>query len=532
MRLWTKLVLAALAPALLVVPASAEPAGTAVGDATCAPVPVSAPAGARIESVRAEHHPGGTVTFPQTPFSAPAPIADVPPYCQVTVTLTHDGNDHVTVAVALPGTGWTGRLQAVGGSAYAAGDFGAPLVQAVKDGYAGVTTDAGVSSNPLDTGWALTTGGEVDTTLLTNFATRSAHESAVIGKAVARAFYGRPVSYSYWNGCSTGGRQGYAEAQEHPRDFDGVLANAPAVDWTRFAVATLWPQTVMHNDRHFPADCVLTAFRRAAIAACDPHDGVTDGVTDQPADCGYDPRALVGATVLCAGEEVTVTAEDAEVVRKIWAGPTDPRGRSLWSGLPKGADFAWLARTEHDENGVPSAPGFPVAVAWVRSFLAKQPGFDTSTITYERFTELFHQSVREYDDVIGTSDPDLGGFRRAGGKLLTFVGTADQLIPPGGTIAYRDRVERRLGGADRVNDFYRLFLAPGVEHCGGGSGPAPTNPLGALVDWVEHGRAPSTLPAATADGSRTRDLCAYPQVSRYRGHGDPAVASSYRCTRR
>ncbi|MEV1121367.1 tannase/feruloyl esterase family alpha/beta hydrolase [Actinosynnema sp. NPDC049800] len=105
-------------------------------------------------------------------------------------------------------------------------------------------------------------------------------------------------------------------------------------------------------------------------------------------------------------------------------------------------------------------------------------------------------------------------------------------MPPGGTIAYRDRVERRLGGADRVNDFYRLFLAPGVEHCGGGSGPAPTNPLGALVDWVEHGRAPSTLPAATADGSRTRDLCAYPQVSRYRGHGDPAVASSYRCTRR
>src|SRR5687767_1796988 len=153
MRLWTKLALAALAPALLVAPASAEPSGT-THNATCAPIPLSAPAGARIEAVRAEPRPGGTVTFPQTPFSAPAPIADVPPYCQITVTLTHDGHDHVTVAVALPGTGWTGRLQAVGGSAYAAGDFGAPLVQAVKDGYAGVTTDAGVSSDPLDTGWA------------------------------------------------------------------------------------------------------------------------------------------------------------------------------------------------------------------------------------------------------------------------------------------------------------------------------------------------------------------------------------------
>lgn len=533
MRLWTKLVLAALAPALLVVPASAEPAGRAVGDTTCAPVHVSAPAGARIEAVRAEHRPGGTVTFPQTPLSAPAPITDVPPYCQLTVTLTHDGNDHVTVAVALPGAGWTGRLQAVGGSAYAAGDFGAPLVQAVKDGYAGVTTDAGVSSNPLDTSWGLTADGAVNTTLVTNFATRSVHESAVIGKAVTRAFYGRPVSYSYWNGCSTGGRQGYAEAQDHPRDFDGILANAPAVDWTRFAVATLWPQTVMHNDRHFPSDCVLAGFRRAAIEACDPADGVTDGIIDRPEDCRYDPRTLVGTTLLCTGgAEVTVTAADAEVVRKVWAGPTDPRGRSLWAGLPKGADFGWLAGTQVDENGVPSAPGFPVATAWVRTFLAKQPSFDTATITYERFVELFHQSVREYDEVIGTSDPDLTGFRWAGGKLLTFVGTADQLIPPGGTLAYRDRVERRMGGADRVNDFYRLFLAPGVEHCGGGAGPAPTNALGALVDWVEHGRAPATLPAATADGSRTRDLCAYPRVSRYRGYGDPAVASSYRCALR
>lgn len=535
MRLRTKLAaavvpLAALIPLVVVAPAeSAVP--TTGTTPTCAPIPVPAPAGARIEAVLAEHRPGGTVTFPATPFSAPAPITDVPAYCQITVTLTHPGgNDRVTIAVALPDTGWTGRLQAVGGSAYTAGDFGAPLVQAVKDGYAAVTTDAGVPLTFLDTGWALS-GGVIDKTLVTNFATRSVHESAVIGKDVTRAFYGRPVSYAYWNGCSTGGRQGYSEAQRHPDDFDGILANAPAVDWARFAVATLWPQTVMYNDRHFPRDCVLTGFRRAAIAACDPRDGVTDGIIDRPEECDYDPRGLVGTTVLCAGEEVTVTARDAEVVRKVWAGPTDASGRSLWAGLPKGADFAWLAGTRPDENGNPSAPGFPVAVGWVQTFLAKQPGFDTSTITYRQFTDLFHQSVREYDGIIGTSDPDLRGFRRAGGKLITFVGTADQLIPPGGTLAYRDRVERRMGGADRVNDFYRLFLAPGVEHCGGGAGPVPTNPLGALVDWVEHGRAPATLPAATLDGSRTRDLCPYPKVSRYRGQGDSAVASSYRCTR-
>jgi hypothetical protein len=191
-----------------------------------------------------------------------------------------------------------------------------------------------------------------------------------------------------------------------------------------------------------------------------------------------------------------------------------------------------VATTTPDANGTLSAPGFEVAAGWVRTFLKKQPGFDTSKITYPEFTGLFRQSVREYDKIIGTSDTDLSDFRRAGGKLLTYVGTADQLIPPGGTLKYREEVESRMGGAQRVNDFYRVFLAPGVEHCGKGVGPVPTNPLGALVNWVEHGKAPATLPAATPNGSLTRDLCPLPQVSRYTGHGDPAVASSYRCANR
>jgi hypothetical protein len=500
-----RLFLAATVPLLLTAVTQLAPAAAATP--SCAAVAVPAPPGAKIESVTAE---------PKTAF------------CQVTVTLTHDGHDHVRVAVALPDHGWTGRLQAVGGSAYAAGNFGAPLEQAVKDGYSAVTTDAGVSENGLDTSWALTADGRVDRTLLTNFATRSAHEEAVLGKAVTERYYHRPVTYSYWNGCSTGGRQGYSEAQKYAGDFDGILANAPAVEWTQFAVATLWPQVVMNNEHDFPSTCVLSAFQKAAIQACDARDGVTNGIVDQPDECGYDPRRLVGTKVVCDGREFTVTAADAEVMRKIWAGPTDERGRRLWFGLPKGADYTWLAGTQPRPDGTLYAPGFPVAVQWVQSFLEKQPGFDTSALTYGEFAELFRQSVREYDAVIGTSAPDLTAFRRAGGKLLTVVGTADQLIPPGGALVYRTQVERLLGGPQRVNDFYRLFLAPGVQHCGGGDGAQPSNPLGALVDWVEHGRAPATLAAATADGKATRDLCAYPRVSRYTG-GDPASASSYRC---
>ncbi|WP_329064555.1 tannase/feruloyl esterase family alpha/beta hydrolase [Amycolatopsis sp. NBC_01480] len=502
-KLLTALPLAAL---LVTAVVQLAPGASAAGPA-CAAVPVSAPAGAKIESVLAEAKTGE------------------PAYCAMTVTLTHPGaGDHVKVEVALPMTGWTGRLQAVGGSAYAAGDFGAPLVQAVKDGYSAVTTDAGVLSE-LDTSWALTAPGQVNRPLLTNFATRSVHEAALIGKDVTQRFYQRPVTYSYWNGCSTGGRQGYAEAQDYAADFDGILADAPAVHWAQFAVATLWPQTVMNAEHDFPSSCVFTAFRQAAIKACDAQDGVTNGVVDRPDECGYDPRGLIGAKVVCEGREITVTAADAEVMRKIWAGPTDERGRKLWDGLPKGADSSWLAGT----GDSPYATGFPVAVQWVQSFLAKDPGFDVSKLTYAQFAAVFRQSVREYDDVIGTADPDLSAFRRAGGKLLSWVGTDDQLIPPRGTLAYRTAVERTMGGAQRVNDFYRLFLAPGVEHCGGGVGAVPSNPLGALVDWVEHGKAPATLAAVTTDGKQARDLCAYPRVSRYTGRGDPAVASSYRC---
>jgi hypothetical protein len=504
------------------------------GAGVCAAFPVSAPQGARIQSVQAVAQPGGTVSFPASQVDAAITYTDVPAYCQVTVTLTHPGaNDHVTVQVDLPERGWTGRLQAIGGSAYTAGDFGAPMVGAVHDGYVAVTTDAGVPLTYVDTSWGLTAPGKVNTPLLTDFATRSVHEEAVLGKSVTQTFYHRMASYSYWNGCSTGGRQGYAEAQDYPADFNGILADSPAIDWTQFEVATLWPQTVMYSLHDFPTNCEFAAFQHAAIAACDGNDGAVNGVIDDPDACGYDPRSLIGATIPCDGTNVTVTATDAEVVREIWNGPTDAAGDRLWPGLPKGADFSLLAGTTVDANGNPSAPGFAVPVGWVRTFLAKQPGFDTATITKSQFVNLFYQSVREYDGIIGTSDPDLSGFRATGGKLLTVIGNEDQAIPPDGSLGYRHEVDALFGDANRVNDFYRLFLDPGVGHCGAEpAGPVPTDPLGALVNWVEHGKAPATLPAALTDSSgqltATRNLCAYPMVSRFTG-GDPTSAASYRC---
>ncbi|WP_431899310.1 tannase/feruloyl esterase family alpha/beta hydrolase [Nonomuraea sp. bgisy101] len=514
--------------------ASAGTASAAAAPFTCSSISVNAPAGTSVESVTAVSREAGTVTVqPVPPFTEVVKIPDVPAYCDVTVTLTHPGvGDHAKVRVWLPETGWTGRFQAVGGSAFAAGDYGAGLAGAIKSGYAAATTDAGVGTY-LDTSWALNSDGEVDTALLKNFADRSQHEMAVVGKQVVNEVYGRPVSYSYWNGCSTGGRQGYMEAQRHPGDFDGILATAPAINWDEFEVATLWPQVVMNEENTFPSPCEFNAFKEAAVKACDPLDGAPDGLIGDPATCAFDPRQLIGKSVECGGEQETITAADAAVVRKIWAGPRTPSGTKLWSGIPIGAGFD-LAGTRIDADGKRVGAPFPVPAIWVSTFLKRQPSYDLSTITYAEFVKLFEQSQTEYDTIIGTDDPDLSAFRRSGGKLLTWHGQADQLIPAQGTVDYRRRVERAMGGAGKVDDFYRLFLAPGVDHCAGdtSTGPKPTDALGALTAWVEQGKAPQTLSAAIKDSSGktvTRELCRYPYVSRYTGHGDPADAGSYSC---
>jgi hypothetical protein len=528
------LMAAAVPAAAALVPMAANAvthdSGSAAASA-CAAVPVAAPSGTTVEKVTAVANAGGTVTFPPAPPLPGYPaIEDVPAWCDITVTVSHPGaNDHVTIKVSLPQDrkAWNGRFQATGGSAYLAGEFLHPLVAAVKDGYVGAATDAGVGSNPLDvSGWALTSTGEVNTPLLKNFASRSLHDMAVVGKNVTKNFYNRPVSYSYWNGCSTGGRQGYAEAQDHPTDFQGILAKAPAVSWDRFAVATAWSQAVFNEQKVQPTSCELESFNTAAVKACDTDDGVKDGIIDDPQACHWDARRLVGTTVICDGKKITISKAVADAVDKIWAGPVSSSGTKLWYGPNKGASFDSLAS--------PGKPFF-VSSAWVAYFVTHNPSFDLSKIDYRSFEQLFRSSQKQFNDIIGTDDPNLSEFAKAGGKLLSWHGQADQLVPTQGTVDYREHVNRIFGGNKNVDDFYRLFLLPGVNHCAGAGniGPAPTDDLGALVDWVEKGQAPATLATSTApaaDGTTiSRNACRFPMVARYTGHGDTASAANYRC---
>jgi feruloyl esterase len=503
-----------LAAAVYLPTASAEPRTPASTPLDCMTTSVTAPPGTRVESVTAVRQEGGTV---HGGGILGGTVTGVPAYCEVTVTLTHPGDgDHARIRTWLPVTGWNGRLQALGGTAFAAGDNGTGLATAVKNGYAATPTDAGV----------------VNTALLKNFASRSQHEAAVVGKEVVDAVYGRAAAYSYFTGCSTGGRQGYMEAQRYPDDYDGILADAPAVNWDRYVLATLWPQVVMNNEKTYVTGCELDAFTAAAAKACDTLDGARDGLVNDASRCDFDPRRLIGTKVLCEGRELTVTAADAAVVRKIWDGPRTASGRKLWSGVPVGADLKGLAGTTADADGNLEGAPFQVPAHWAASWVEKDPSFDVSSLTYSRFTELFHRAVAEYGPVMDTDDPDLSAFRESGGKLLTWQGQADQYIPPQGTVDYRRRVVRDMGSAKKVDDFYRLFLAPNTDHCGLDGQDGSTDGLAALTAWVEHGKAPRILPATlvNTEGKRLeRDLCAYPQVSRYQGHGDPSLATGFRC---
>jgi len=508
-----------LAAAVYLLPnASADTGSSASAPFNCSSVPVKAPAGTNVESVTAVSQPGGTV---KGTGILGGTVSDVPSYCEVTVTLTHPGDgDHAKVRTWLPAkASWTGRFQALGGAAFAAGDNNPGLATAVKQGYAASTTDAGVG-DAIDSTWALNSEGKVNTALLKNFAERSQHETAIVGKAVVDAVYGKAPSYSYFNGCSTGGRQGYMEAQRHPDDYDGILADAPAINWDEYVPATLWPQVVMNEEKTHPTDCEFKAFNQAAIKACDTLDGAKDGLIADASRCNYDPRRLIGTKVDCEGKQETITAAEAAVVRKIWDGPRTTSGKKLWYGVPIGADLF---------NGLAGPAPFKVPADWTAKWVAKQPGLDTSKLTYSQFTKLFKQSQAEYDKVIGTDDPDLSAFRKSGGKLLTYHGQSDQFIPTAGTVDYRERVERNLGGSQQVDDFSRLFLAPGTVHCGLNG---KVDDLTALTKWVEQGKAPKTLSATLTNASGqalTRDLCRYPLVSRYSGHGDITDAGSFRC---
>ncbi|KAJ4352747.1 hypothetical protein N0V95_003965 [Ascochyta clinopodiicola] len=460
-------------------------------------------------------------------------------FCQVKVHLTHQGtNDRVLVEAWLPLThnDWNGRFQATGGGGFETGMFGAHLGRAVLDGWAAVSTDGGSGSDTFsqheDISWALKgKDGSLDWNLLHNFASRSAVDQIGIGKTITELYYGKPPHHSYWNGCSTGGRQGYMIAQKHPHLLDGILAAAPAFNFVNLVTGEFWPQLVMNQQKRFLSNCEFEYFRTQAIEKCDMLDGVRDGIIDDPASCDFDPFEIVGNEIECDGKHVDITVEMATVVDHILKGPKQAPWGPIFYGLNHGSQFVALANISIAEDGTRSQRPFGICESWMKNIILRNPEARLDHLDITTYFGHWAQANYELGGLLNTADPDLSLLKASNTKLLTWHGIDDAGIPYQNTVEYRKRVEGVMGGAHAVDQYYRLFLAPGVDHCGGGLGAMPKS-LETLVDWVENGEAPETMEAetTTARGELvTRNLCAFPGKSKYLGIGDANRASSWSC---
>ncbi|MFI5898526.1 tannase/feruloyl esterase family alpha/beta hydrolase [Actinoplanes sp. NPDC051513] len=452
--------------------------------------------------------------------SAVPATGPVPTHCAIQLYVTNPpARDRVNVAVWLPDK-WNGRFQGTGGGGFVGGNPTTTPGPALQAGYAVAATDTGHTGGSGS--FALNTDGTLNWQLIADNGYLGIHEMTVSAKALVRTFYAKFGFRSYFNGCSTGGRQGLMEAQRYPDDYDGIAAGSPAINWTKLHPSQLWGQLQMLLAGNPIPTCKLAAATQAAIKACDSFDGLTDGIVADWQHCRFDARSIVGTETTCG----TITNGDAELINKMWDGPRGTDGTQLWYGLERDADLTALNN---------AAGPFAITLDWFRYFLKQDPAFDWRTLTYDQYLLLFQQSVLQYQAVIATDDPDLSAFRDSGGKVVFWHGTADQLIYFRGSVDYYQRVEAAMGGPSRTGKFARFFVAPGVTHCGGGAGAAPVDVLSAVVAWVEKGTAPDVLAGRRTDATGnvvlTRPICRYPLIATYTGSGPADDQKNFTCTR-
>jgi hypothetical protein len=452
-------------------------------------------------------------------------------HCLVELVYGEHARQSIAIRIGLPlnsidgGRGgvegaWNGRTLGMGGGG-CAGNL--EVTGPVDAGYVGSGTDGGHAGGDCEPG--VNDDGTYNLQFINDFIRNGIKQQVLLMKSVAGAYYGKRPDYNYWNGCSTGGRQGYLLAQELPGELDGILANAPALYWTRLVTPGIWGQIVMKELVGGPiAAGKLNRATASAVAACDGADGVADGIIDDPRTCSFSARANVcGAPTAPARD--CLTAAEAQAIDRIWDGPRNARGDRIGFGLERGARLQDLHGDEP----------FDLAVTQLH-WSKRSRHFDWRRVTIASFAEIAQESSRgiaDMTDAVGNLDE----FRRRGGKLLTFVGVSDELINPRAAIDYYRRMAVRYGGrksADfqALQGFYRLFRGPGVAHCAEGVGPQPQRLFEALVDWVEKGVAPERILAEGGPAGappRSRPLCPYPQTAVYNGRGSTDDAASFHC---
>jgi hypothetical protein len=476
------------------------------------------------------------------PELGPARTVQLPAFCRVQGVLRPTPDSSIAFEVWLPANGWNGRFLGVGNGGFAGAIGYSSLVAAVQGGYAAASTDTGHKAAGTDASWA-----EGHPEKVVDFGWRAVHLTAVAGKGLTSEVYGEPPRRSYFESCSNGGRQGLMEAQRFPEDYDGILAGAPAYAWTGLFTDFVWnAQSLSRAGATIPA-AKTPAIARAVLAQCDAQDGLADGLVSDPRQCRFNPGKL-----RCAATEsdACLTGQQITALRAIYRGAHGSNGKQIYFGFLPGGESA-PPSPGWDAWIFGAAPGASIQNAFgsnfVKYIVGAPAGWTPADFDFDRdFATLQTKTAATFN----ATDPDLSRFATRGGKLILYHGWSDAAIPAQGTSAYRDQVVRRMGATQSAG-FMRLFMVPGMHHCGGGAGPsdigqggvpAPgddpsTSVASALEAWVEQGRAPEQVIArqpahAGAPASqpvRTGLICAYPKRATLESGADPQRAENYFC---
>jgi feruloyl esterase len=457
-----------------------------------------------------------------------------PAHCKVTGVIETE----INFELLLPdSSSWNGRFLMGGGGGYvgtvqnqAIGLFdegGTPL----QRGYATVGTDTGHEGSGIQAGWAL----EHQTRQL-NWGHRAVHVTAEAAKSIIQQYYGRPPMYSYFVGCSRGGGQAMMESQRYPADFDGIVAAAPAYNWTAFTAGFVQIQQAMFPDGDLDRPVLtpesLSLLATSILTACDADDGVVDGFMTDPRRCDFSPAELPR----CVGDKPAadcVTETQLTAIEAVYKGPVsgeDPFffGFNYGGENDEGGWDSWVVESTRQRlRDIPNAQ-YGFGTEFYKYFVFGDPNWDYKNYDFSTWQE----DTADISRVVDATETDLSEFRNRGGKIIYWTGWSDLALTPLGTIDYYEQLE---AGDPTVRDYAKLYMLPGVLHCAGGPGPDKVDWVEAIQAWVEEGRAPERLLASKRDSAGTvtltRPVCPYPQEAVYDGVGDPSLQSSFRCGR-
>jgi hypothetical protein len=464
--------------------------------------------------------PNTGITLAQTvaagSFSPPTgqPLTNLPSFCRVAGVIRPVPESDIQFEVWIPSADWNGKFYGIGNGGYAGSIGYGALANAVRHGYAAASTDTGhTGAGDPNAAWALGHPQKV-----IDFGYRAIHETAVKGKAIVAAFYGSAIRRAYFNSCSNGGRQALMEAQRYPEDYDGIVAGAPANYWTHLMTEALWDTEALLKEpgSYIPA-AKTAAIENAVLAACDAADGLKDGVVDDPSACHFDP-----STLLCKGADsaACLTAPQVAALRKLYDGP----GARISPGHAPGGESgaagwaAWVTGPAPEKS-----LGFQFGTQFFKNMVYQDAAWDYRQFDLERDVKKADEKMAH---LLNATDPDLKPFARRGGKLILYHGWSDAAIPPYNTINYYNRVAEKLKAKETAG-FVRLYMAPGMQHCGGGPGPNSFDMNKPIETWVEQGVPPGPI-VATKPG-RSRPLCPYPEVARWKGSGSTDDAANFSC---